>query len=135
MATLVMLQNRTLPPQQGGARVVYSWPMDAVEPYCPADDAFTSTADRVIVAGTDRCALHVMAEGPCVAGFRSPPECQHGRIDPTADPAAPRCLTCGLVGADVSDRWLRTAMFRDRDRAPSEVIGDEAIMLGEPEES
>lgn len=131
MGTMVMLQNRPSP-WSPDSRVVYSWPLDVPEAFCIAGDiAFTDDAHRVIVHNTGNCALHVMAEEPCIVAWRSPPECRHERINLlNVDRSAPQCATCGLVGADVSARWLRTAMFRDPVTAPSEVLGDEAVMLG-----
>ncbi len=108
MGAAYMLQNRKLPQQQGGARVVYAWPMDVIEAFCSSGDiAFTDTAHRVIVAGTERCALHCMADDPCPQGFRMPPECPHERLDPAADPERPRCSICGLTGEDQTARRLR----------------------------
>ena len=107
MGTFLYLQNRALPPEQGGGRVVYAWPADAPEAFCDsADPAFTDSAHRVIVVGTGRCAMHVLKDDPCPQAFRVPAECPHERLDPAADPAHPRCLTCGLVGTDGTARWL-----------------------------
>lgn len=132
-----LLQNRTLP-WDPSSRVVYAWPADAPEAFCAGDDtAFTDTAHRVIVAGTDRCALHSMAEFPCVASFRSPPECPHERLDPQADPEHPRCSTCGATGRDRTARYLRR-MEAARRFVPSAGGYSEVVMLGtagEPEES
>jgi len=132
MGSFARLQNRTLP-WSPTSRVIYSWPLDVPEEFCTADDVFTDTADRVIVLGTARCALHTLAERPCPTSFRTPPECPHERLDPAADPGRPRCVTCGEFGSDVSNRWLHSSMFRDPRAAPSEVIGDEVVMLGQPE--
>jgi hypothetical protein len=124
-----LLQNRTLP-WSPTSRVVYSWPLDKPESFCLApDDAFTDTAHRVIVAGTNRCALHCMAEYPCVRAERTPPECPHERLDPQADPAHPHCVICGAVGADVSARYLRTterarALVPDAQTYSEVTVGD-----------
>lgn len=128
MAAL-LLQNRILP-WSTTSRVVYAWPLDKPESFCLVlDEAFTDSAHRVIVAGTDRCALHAMYEAPCIRGARTPPECQHERLDPQADPAHPRCLTCGAVGADVSARYLRTtervrALVPDAETYSEVAVGD-----------
>jgi hypothetical protein len=127
MGSFLVLHNRELLPEQGGGRVVYAWPGDASEAYCISGDTFNAPADRVIVAGTHRCSLHAIAEYPCVYAWRTPPECEHERIDLTADPARPRCLTCGLVGDDVSARFLTTLNPVTGTPPPSD-----AIMLGEP---
>ena len=108
MATLI-LQNRLLPPDLGGTRVVYAWDAEAPEAFCEAEDqAFTDDAHRVIVAGTDHCALHGLRPDPCPTSYRVPPQCPHARIDPQADPSRPRCATCGAVGTDESARYLRS---------------------------
>ena len=52
MGAAYMLQNRKLPQQQGGARVVYAWPMDVIEAFCSSGDiAFTDTAPGGGVGG------------------------------------------------------------------------------------
>lgn len=125
--TSFTLQNRTLP-WSPTSRVVYSWPMLPPEAFCGSDDtAFTDTAHRVIVAGTDRCSLHAMSEQPCPVAYRIPPECPHERLDQQAPPEHPRCLTCGRTGDDVSARWLRSPMFARPETAPSDVV-----MVAEP---
>jgi len=122
----VTLQNRTLP--WSSTRVVYSWPMLPAEAFCDSGDtAFTDTAHRVIVDGTDRCSLHALNERPCPVAYRTPPECPHENLDPQAPPEHPRCVTCGRVGDDVSARWLRNPMFARPETAPTEVV-----MIGEP---
>jgi hypothetical protein len=121
MSSFLLLQNRELLPEQGGGRVVYAWPADASEAYCDSDETFNAPVDRVIVAGTDRCTLHAIAENRCPLAWRTPPECQHERTDPAADPAHPRCLTCGLVGEDVSARFLTMPL-----------PADDVILLGDP---
>lgn len=128
-----MLQNRTLPPDLGGTRVVYSWDLEHPEMYCVADDiAFTDSAHRVIVDGTERCALHASYDHPCLTAGRMPPECPHERIDPQAPPETPRCMTCGRVGVDVTGRYLRGPFAALPGPAPDEVLGEESILLGEP---
>lgn len=117
----ITLQNRTLP--WSSTRVVYSWSLDEPETFCASDDpAFTDTAHRVIVVGTDRCSLHALNEKPCPQAQRMPAECPHEALDPAADPAHPRCTTCGAVGDDVSARWLRNPMFNPPEDAPTEVV-------------
>lgn len=130
MGRFLILQNRELPPQMGGGRVVYAWPGDEPEAFCASDDqAFTDSAHSIIVAGTARCALHGLFEQPCLVAYRQPPECRHERLDPSADPAHPRCVTCGLVGEDGTSQWLRMVGVPDDPGAPSEV---EVVAVGEP---
>lgn len=131
MSAFVMIQNRELPPEQGGGHVVYAWPADVEEAFCCSEDqAFTDDAHRVIVAGTDRCSLHAGYELPCLVAWRTPPQCPHERLDPAADPSRPRCSTCGLIGIDESARYLRNPIFR----APPPYDND-VIALGAPEAS
>jgi hypothetical protein len=132
MGTVVHLQNRTTP---NGTPIVIGWETSTPEAFCDSDDtAFTDTAHRVIVHGTDRCALHGLADHPCVVAYRMPAECPHERLDPTAPPETPRCSTCGRHGADMTARYARGPFAALPGPAPDDVWGDEVVMLGPPAE-
>lgn len=131
MGTVVHLQNRTEP---NGARIIVAWETETPEPFCASDDtAFTDTAHRVIVHGTDRCALHGLAEHPCITSYRMPAECPHERLDRSAPPETPRCAVCGRHGVDATARYARSPIFRGGS-LPDEVWGDDAVLLGAPAE-
>jgi hypothetical protein len=132
MGTFVHLQNRLDP---SGTKIVVGWDTETPEAFCASDDsAFTDTAHRVIVHGTDRCALHGLAEFPCVVSYRMPAECRHEQLDPTAAPETPRCSTCGRHGADMTARYGRSSFAALPGPAPDEVWGDDAVLLGPPAE-
>jgi hypothetical protein len=132
MGTTMHLQNRMVP--GGSGRIVIAWPTDEPEAFCMSDDAFTDAAHRVIVHGTDRCALHGMYDEPCLTGYRQPAECPHERLDPAAGPATPRCLICGRRGTDVTARHSRGSFAALPGPAPDEVWGDDTVLLGPPAE-
>jgi hypothetical protein len=132
MSQTLLLQNRELP-WDLGTRVVYAWNLEEPEAFCTSEDDFTSSADRIIVAGTGRCALHALATHPCLLSYRVPAECRHERLDEQADPATPRCLTCGAVGRDESARFLRST---DRARGGADSYTEEYTTIGDaPEKS
>lgn len=115
---------------QGGQRQIVQWPMDVSEARC-------EISRLVIPIPLDRhnCAMHDIDADACPAYYVTPPECQHEpqRLDPGALPAAPRCLDCGLEGADVTDGW-RARLHGISSRSPlaSEGGGSE-VMLGNTE--
>lgn len=134
MSSFTLLQNREV----FGTHVVYAWPADRHEAFCDSEDqAFTDEAHRVIVAGTEHCALHGLREAPCPIAYRTPPLCTHERLDESAPPETPRCATCGAVGADESSRWLRNSMFSGSGAPVEALVGDEVALgqQGTPEES
>ena len=131
MSQTLLLQNRELP-WDLGTRVVYAWDLGQPEPFCDSDAEFVDSADRVIVDGTQRCALHATFATPCPVAYRSPPECQHERLDEQADPSTPRCLICGAVGSDESARFLRST---DRARGGADSYTEEYTTIGTPEKS
>lgn len=134
MGTFIHLQNRKDP---SGTPIVIGWETDTPEAFCDSGDtAFTDPAHAVIVRGTDRCALHALAESPCVTSYRMPGECRHERLDPTAPPETPRCATCGRHGADMTRRYARSPFVRGATPGslPDEVWGDDAVLLGPPAE-
>ena len=134
MGAFVHLQNRLDP---SGAKIIVGWETETPEAFCLADDsAFTDSAHRVIVHGTDRCSLHGLADSPCVRGERMPAECPHERLDPTAPPETPRCATCGRHGADMTARFARSSFARmsGPENLPDDMWGDDAVLLGLPQE-
>lgn len=74
-----------------GGEVVYHWRLDTAEKVCEA-------SRRIVHARRDRCAAHAGAQRPCPVWWRTP-ECGHRFLDPEQQPT---CLTCGLVGEDVT---------------------------------
>ena len=128
MAALV-LQNRML----GDDRVVLAWPMDEPEAYCDSRDSlFASPAERIIVAGTDRCEPHAGAERSCPLAWRVPGECEHERLHPqTAGAELYRCDRCGHTGADETVRYLKRMTGPAFPSQPDETYTEH--VLGDPE--
>jgi len=115
----VKLQTR---PGPDGTRVVIAWPLGEPEAFCTKDDsAFTDSAHRVIVYGTDRCSLHGISDELCPVGHRMPAECPHERLDPAAPPELPMCAVCGRRGTDMTDRYARSPFAAPPGSAPDEA--------------
>jgi hypothetical protein len=77
-----------------GGQVVYHWRLDVAEKVC--------VSSRLVVnANRDRCVNHAGGWHACEIWTRTPPECDHRFLDSEQD--QPTCLTCGLVGEDVTE--------------------------------
>lgn len=121
MATL-MMQSRTTPE---GGKVVYAWDVSEPEAFCYA----LTTADlaaAVIVAGTGRCFMHSGAEAPCPVAYRTPGECRHPVVEPSADLV--RCTFCGHESVEVPEHITLPP-------EPPAVADDDHSSLGAPEVS
>jgi hypothetical protein len=124
------LKVQNLPGPGGEGRVFLAWPMDVVEAFCTsADSAELPSEQRVIVAGTGRCAAHVNAPDPCLFAERMPPECPHPVVTRPDGEGLVRCLTCGADSVPVPDNLRRlTSTGAAAPQGPDEsfeaIIGD-----------
>lgn len=116
-----------------GEQRIAEWSADASEAFCAAPpDEQGNGSNLVINPDSLNCNPHWPdPEGrPCIAGYRTPPECQHepNRLDPNTSAGELRCLECGLTGRDVTADW------RDRLRGftPSAPADPDVIALGTP---
>jgi len=117
-----------------GEKRVAEWSLDVSEPYCLAPpDNEGNGSGLVINPDSLNCNPHWPdPEGrPCIAAYRTPPECQHEpmRLDPNTSAGELRCLDCGLTGRDVTADW-RARLLGVASPITSEH--DEGVALGAP---
>jgi hypothetical protein len=104
VTSLIMLQNLIA---DDGRQLVIEWPMGVYERYCTNVPDGTEPGAEIVMVDRLACGWHypTAREGEeCVLAARTPPECQHPeRADMT-------CTMCGLVGADVTDIWVKPSL-------------------------
>jgi len=130
---MTYLKVQNLPGPGGEGRAILAWSMDEPEAFCDSsDDIFVSSAQRVIVAGTDRCGPHVNAPDPCPRGQRMPPECEHPVVTRPAGPdELVRCLTCGAESVPVPERMRR--FVTTGPATPQAADESLDVILGDPD--
>lgn len=92
-----------------GEQRIAEWSLDTSEAFCAQPPLGGGEASGLVIhPDTRQCNIHWPdPSGPCVAGYRSPPECQHepNRVTPADAQGLLSCLDCGAQGRDVTDDW------------------------------